>query len=154
MLRMAYAALCQTGVTDPSKPKRRLITRREGHIVGAHWKVKGIKHSPKNRPPQAMVAKDGVTLWTTLTSVYNFAVTNAPLPKFEADSATILQGTAILERSLWHRCCILKSGAVWERKSRQERKDWSPWVSPVPSSEKPIHERKLTNQPKAKWQQW
>lgn len=100
MLRMAYAALCQTGFTDPSKPKRRLITRREGHTVGAYWKVKGIKHSPKNRPPRAMVAKDGVTLWTTLTSVYNFAVTNAPLLKFEADSATILQGTAILERSL------------------------------------------------------
>lgn len=152
MLWMACIAPCSAGVTDPSKPSVGLLHGERDR--GAHWKVKGIKHAPKNRPPRAIVAKDRVTLWTTLTSVYNLAVTNAPLPKFEPDSASILQGTAILERSPRHRCCILKSGAIRERKSRQESEDCSPWVSPVPSSEKPIHERKLTNQPKAKWQQW
>lgn len=88
MLWMACVAPCQAGVTDPSKPSVGLLHGERDR--GAQWKEKGIKHSPKNRPPRAIVAKDGVTLWTMLTSVYNLAVTNAPLPKFEPDSTTIL----------------------------------------------------------------
>lgn len=77
--RTAHVAPGWSGVSWPEQAKRRIITSQEGQWSSLESK-KGIKRSPKNSPPRAIVAKDKVTLWTMLTSVCNLAVTNAPCP--------------------------------------------------------------------------
>lgn len=83
-----------------------------------------------------------------LTSVQNLAVPNAPTPSLSRLYHHPLRSSHFGRLSR-HRCCILKSRAVLA-----EEKLWrgrAPlWASPVPSSEKPIQVRELSNQPKTK----
>ncbi len=65
-----------SGVRWPERFKSRIVIQS----VETRWIEEAKKYSPKISSPRAIVTKDKVTLWTSLTSVYNLAVTNAPCP--------------------------------------------------------------------------